>query len=127
MKYLKMFINWIKGLFSKTTKEEQTTLKVDKKLTIIEKKRLAYENAKTPKQKRDAYLSLKGFTIPKKRKEQPIRTLIISSYKANVLKFIELKRKGLIHIKSYRNKQGIPFYDLIKSSGEQLNQAKKEA
>ena len=59
-----------------------------------------------------------------------IKTLPIklSGYEMAVARFIKLKRQGKIDIKPYKNKFGIPFYNIIKSPGQQLinSQAERE-
>lgn len=108
MKLISLFIAWIKRLFSQAKK---VTNPFTPKVEFGEPK-----TTLTNKEKRDLWLAKCGYVVRelpskllKKEYKQPP-----SNYMAQVFKFIELKRKGSIDIKPYRNRHGIPFYSMKK-------------
>lgn len=102
---IKQIIKWIKGLFSNNVinrEIEKTDSNID-----------PYKYKKGLRNANSSYAKTKGFTV-NKAKLQIKKRIILSPYKQAVLRFVDLKAKNKIDIKSYRNKWGVPFYDIKK-------------
>ena len=109
MKLLKNLLRWVLSFFIKDTIIQTGTATAKQEVKL------------TNKQKRDLFLYKKGYTVPHKRKASKKKVVHVSAYNRAIKTFYKLKRENKINIKSYRNKWGVPFYDLKKTPLEQLS------
>lgn len=71
----------------------------------------------TPRDKRNEYLSRRGYTPREVVRSEKKHSKQLSSYRSQILTFIKYKRKGMLELTGGKNKQGIPNYRIIENEG----------